>query len=57
MLVVVDEYTRECLAIKVGRKLGSEDVLGKLAEFFVLRGIPDHIRSDNGGEFAAKRAE
>jgi putative transposase len=53
MLVVVDEFTRECLAIRVGRRLGSEEVLEVLAELFVSRGAPEHIRSDNGPEFAA----
>ena len=55
MLAVVDEFTRECLAIEVARKLSSEDVLERLTELFVMRGIPDHIRSDNGSEFTAKR--
>tara|TARA_Y100000294_G_scaffold135793_1_gene128581 strand:+ start:213 stop:674 length:462 start_codon:yes stop_codon:yes gene_type:complete len=55
MLVVVDEFTRECLSIDVGRKLSSEDVLERLTELFVARGIPDHIRSDNGAEFTARR--
>jgi putative transposase len=53
MLVVVDEFTRECLAIRVGRRLGSEEVLEVLAELFVARGAPEHIRSDNGPEFVA----
>ncbi len=55
MLAIVDEYTRECLAIEVDRKLTSEDVLDKLTELFVHRGLPGHIRSDNGGEFTANR--
>ena len=53
MLVVVDEFTRECLAIRVGRRLGSEEVLEVLAELFVARGAPEHLRSDNGPEFVA----
>jgi putative transposase len=53
MLVVVDEFTRECLAIRVERRLGSEEVLEVLAELFVARGAPEHIRSDNGPEFVA----
>ena len=53
MLTIVDEYTRECLAIEVGRSLNSEDVLRCLAALFVYRGVPDHIRSDNGSEFTA----
>jgi putative transposase len=54
MLNVIDEYTRECLAIDVARRLTSDDVLERLAELFVRRGVPDHIRSDNGPEFTAK---
>ena len=54
MLTIIDEYTRECLAIDVARHLRSDDVLHRLAELFVDRGPPDHIRSDNGSEFTAK---
>jgi putative transposase len=54
MLVVVDEFTRECLAIRVDRRLDSDDVLAVLAELFVRHGPPGHVRSDNGPEFAAK---
>ena len=54
MLTVIDEYTRECLAIVVARRLTSDDVLQALTDLFVERGPPDHIRSDNGGEFTAK---
>ena len=54
MLTIIDEYTRECLAILVERCLTSEDVLDQLFNLFVLRGIPEHIRSDNGPEFTAK---
>jgi putative transposase len=54
LLTVLDEYTRECLAIDVGRRLTHEDVLRRLATLFFRRGIPDHIRSDNGSEFTAK---
>jgi len=53
LLTIVDEYTRECLAIDVGRRLNSEDVLARLAWLFVYRGVPEHIRSDNGSEFTA----
>ena len=53
MLTVVDEYTRECLAINVERKLNSTHVLETLAELFIQRGPPAHIRSDNGPEFCA----
>ncbi len=54
MLTVVDEWTRECLAIDVDRKLNSQDVLHRLGELFVRRGSPAYIRSDNGPEFTAK---
>lgn len=54
MLTVLDECTRESLAIKVARKLNSMDVIEALAELFLLKGIPEHIRSDNGAEFTAK---
>ncbi len=55
MLTDVDEFTRECLAIDVGRGVTSEDVLERLSDLFVRRGVPAHIRSDNGPEFTAKR--
>jgi len=54
MLTLIDEYTRECLAIKVARSIRSPDVLECLAELFVHRGTPDYIRSDNGPEFTAR---
>ena len=54
MLTVIDEYTRECLAIVVDRKLKSADVIGMLAKLFLTKGLPEHIRSDNGPEFCAK---
>ena len=54
MLTIIDEYTRECLAIEVGRSLTRESVLERLTELFIQRGIPEHIRSDNGSEFTAK---
>lgn len=53
LLTVIDEYTRECLAIRVNRTLRSEHVLEVLAELFVERGVPEHVRSDNGPEFTA----
>jgi putative transposase len=53
-LVVVDEHTRECLAIEVARKLNSEDVLRVRARLFLERGVPVYIRSDNGPEFIAE---
>ena len=54
MLAIVDEYTRECLAIEVARRLNSQSVLALLADLFVTRGVPEHIRSDNGPEFTAR---
>ncbi len=54
MLTILDEYTRECLAILVERRITSEDVIDQLFNLFVFRGIPEHIRSDNGPEFTAK---
>ena len=52
-LTVIDEYTRECLALHVDYNLKSDDVMEVLTALFIQRGIPDHIRSDNGGEFTA----
>ena len=53
MLVVIDEYTRECLAIEVGRSFTARDVVGVLQYLFAVRGRPEHLRSDNGPEFVA----
>jgi len=52
-LSIVDEHTRECLALKVGRSITSEDVIDTLAELFAMRGVPRCVRSDNGPEFIA----
>ena len=54
MLNVVDEFTHECLAIRVARKLKATDVIDVLSDLFILRGVPGHIRSDNGPEFVAQ---
>ena len=54
MLNVIDEFTRECLAIRIDRKLKSTDVIDVLSDLFILRGVPGHVRSDNGPEFIAK---
>lgn len=54
LLTVIDEHTRECLAIDVARRLSSQDVLHRLGELFLDRGLPAYIRSDNGPEFTAK---
>ena len=50
---VVREYTRECLAIRVGRKLKAADVLDVLSDLFIRRGTPGYVRAANGPEFAA----
>jgi transposase InsO family protein len=54
VLNIIDEYTRECLVTVVDRSIKSEDVLNQLFNLFVFRGVPEHIRSDNGPEFTAK---
>ena len=54
LLTVVDEYTRECLAIHVGRSLRSPHVIECLGDLMVQRGVPEHLRSDNGPEFTAR---
>ncbi|MFC1989398.1 IS3 family transposase [Chloroflexota bacterium] len=54
ILVIIDEYARECLAMRVARHITSGDVLETLYELFLLRGVPEYIRSDNGPEFTAK---
>ena len=53
MLNIIDEFTRECLAIRIDRKLSSISVIDALTDLFILRGVPAHIRSDNGPEFIA----
>jgi putative transposase len=54
MMTLIDEYTRECLAIRVERNLNSENVLEVLDDLFIRRGVPENIRSDNGSEFTAE---
>ena len=54
VLTIMDEYTRECLSMDVARRLTSQDVLERLGELFVTRGVPSYIRSDNGPELTAK---
>jgi transposase InsO family protein len=51
---VIDKFTRECLAIRINRKLNSTAVIDVLTDLFILRGVPGHVRSDNGPEFIAK---
>jgi transposase InsO family protein len=53
MLVIIDEYTRECLSMYVARRISSRDILDQLYELFLTRGTPGYIRSDNGPEFTA----
>lgn len=53
MLPVVDEYTRECLAIEVARSLTASDVVATLEKLFAIHGAPRYLRSDNGSEFVA----
>jgi transposase InsO family protein len=53
MLCIIDEFTREALAVRVARRLNSTDVIEALCDLFIVRGIPAYIRSDNGPEFIA----
>ncbi|MBK3422769.1 DDE-type integrase/transposase/recombinase, partial [Methylobacterium ajmalii] len=57
LLNVIDEFTRECLAIWVARKLKAPDVVDVLSDLFILRGVPAHVRSDNGPEFIAQSVQ
>jgi putative transposase len=54
VLTIIDEFTRECLALHVARSITSREVIEQLYDLFLLRGVPDHIRSDNGSEFTSK---
>ncbi len=54
ILNIMDEYTGECLAILVKRRITSQDVVDQLFQLIIFKGIPEHIRSDNGPEFTAK---
>jgi putative transposase len=54
ILNIIDEFTRECLVSFAARKIKSQDVIDQLYNLFIFRGIPDHIRSDNGPEFTSK---
>ena len=55
ILVIVDDYTRECLELNVGRKFTSDDFVETLTRLFKIRGVPGFIRSDNGPEFISRR--
>lgn len=57
MLTLIDEYSRQCLAIRVERKLRSGDVLNILSEVMATRGVPMYLRSDNGSEFIAREVQ
>ena len=57
MLNIVDEFTHECLAIRIDRKLNSTAVIDVLSDLFILRGVPEYVRSDNGPEFVAKAVQ
>ncbi len=57
LLNVIDEFTRECLAIRVARKLKAPDVIDVLSDLFILRGVPAHVCSDNGPEFIANSVQ
>ena len=57
ILNIIDEFTRECLAVRVGRRLTHQIVIEVLTELFIERGVPLHLRSDNGSEFTAKRVQ
>ena len=57
MLNIIDEFTHECLAIRIDRKLNSTAVIDVLLDLFILRGVPEYVRSDNGPEFIAKAVQ
>ena len=57
ILTIIDEVSRECLALVVARQLKHEDVLAGLADLFATRGPPAHIRSDNGAELIANAVQ
>ena len=54
MLNIIDEFTLECLAIRINRKLKSTDVIDVLSDLFIMREFPTYVRSDNGPEFIAQ---
>jgi len=54
LMTLIDEHTRECLAIRVARRINSFGVLETMADVMLMRGVPEHIRSDNGAEMTAK---
>ena len=57
ILVIIDEYTRRCLSLKVERRLNHQDVIEELEQLFRMYGLPRRIRSDNGSEFTAQNVQ
>ncbi len=57
LIADIDEFTHECLAIRIDRRLKAIDVIDVLSDLFILRGVPEHARSDNGPEFVAKAVQ
>lgn len=57
ILSVLDEFTRECLTIDIGKRITAQDVIDVLRYLFLVRGEPAYIRSDNGPEFTAKKVK
>ncbi len=53
-LTQIDEFTRQCLALRVARRLNSHDVIETLGEYMLEHGVPEHVRSDNGAEMTAQ---
>ncbi len=53
MFNLIDEFSRECMSIRINRRLRSSEVIDMMSDLFFLRGVSDHIRSDNGLEFIA----
>ena len=53
-MTLIDEFTRECLAIRVARRINSFGVIDTMADVMLTKGVPEHIRSDNGAEMTAK---
>lgn len=52
--MVIDEFTRECLALKAARRFNSDEAIHTLIDLFCSKGRPEYVRSDNGAEFSAK---
>ncbi len=57
MLNIIDEFTHECLANRIDRKLNSTAVIDVLSDLFILRGVPEYVRSDNRPEFIARAVQ